>query len=96
MPIYEYACPACGRFELRRPFDQAGAPATCPTCGAGASRRYGPPNLVSTPAALARAKDRSERSAHEPEVATAQEWTAKMRRARLARPRHGHRRPWSL
>jgi len=34
MPIYEYRCSSCGNiFELRRPFSQAGEPATCPQCG---------------------------------------------------------------
>ncbi len=33
MPVYEYYCPNCRReFELRRPFSQSAAPASCPSC----------------------------------------------------------------
>ena len=32
MPLYEYQCPKCGRFELIRKFSDE-AVTTCPTCG---------------------------------------------------------------
>jgi putative FmdB family regulatory protein len=32
VPLYEYQCPQCGRFELIRRFSDA-ALSTCPTCG---------------------------------------------------------------
>ena len=32
MPLYEYSCPQCGRFELIRKFSDAPV-AICPTCG---------------------------------------------------------------
>ena len=32
MPLYEYSCPRCGRFELIRKFSDAPLE-TCPTCG---------------------------------------------------------------
>ena len=32
MPLYEYQCPKCGRFELIRKFSDAAVTA-CPTCG---------------------------------------------------------------
>ncbi len=32
MPLYEYQCPKCGRFELIRKFSDA-ALKSCPTCG---------------------------------------------------------------
>ena len=31
MPLYEYQCPGCGRFEIIRRFSDA-ALSTCPTC----------------------------------------------------------------
>jgi putative FmdB family regulatory protein len=93
MPIYEYACAACGRFELRRSVAQAGRPAACPHCGASAPRRYGPPNLIPARGALARGRERSERSAYEPEVVTAQEWARRASRGRPVRARH--RRHWT-
>ena len=30
MPLYEYACPACGVFEASRPMAQATLPDKCP------------------------------------------------------------------
>lgn len=34
MPIYEYHCKSCNMvFELRRGFDEADKPASCPHCG---------------------------------------------------------------
>jgi putative FmdB family regulatory protein len=43
VPLYEYQCPKCGRFELIRKF--ADPPlATCPTCGAEVQK------LLSAPA----------------------------------------------
>lgn len=43
MPLYEYQCPECGRFERIQKF--ADAPLTeCPTCGQGVQR------LLSAPA----------------------------------------------
>jgi putative FmdB family regulatory protein len=32
MPLYEYQCPQCGRFELIKKFSDAPVD-TCPTCG---------------------------------------------------------------
>ncbi len=43
MPLYEYSCPTCGRFELIRKFSDD--PVThCPTCGAEVQK------LLSSPA----------------------------------------------
>jgi putative FmdB family regulatory protein len=34
MPIYEFRCTKCGSdFEVKRPFSESSAPATCPHCG---------------------------------------------------------------
>ena len=43
MPLYEYQCPKCGRFELIRKFSDA-ALTTCPTCGSAVQK------LLSAPA----------------------------------------------
>ena len=43
MPLYEYQCPKCGRFELIRKFSDPPL-ATCPTCGAEVQK------LLSAPA----------------------------------------------
>ena len=40
MPIYEYHCPGCDvKFDQRRPYAQADAPAACPQCGTEDTRR---------------------------------------------------------
>jgi len=72
MPLYDYSCPACGVFEKWQPAARAGDPVACPGCGAEARRRYTPPNVVRTPVPVARAIERSERSAYEPRVVTRQ------------------------
>ena len=71
MPVYEYTCEACGPLELRFSMVDASAPRTCPTCNAPARRRFTPPGVARTPAPLRAARDREERSAHEPEVVAA-------------------------
>lgn len=40
MPIYEYLCQRCGRFESALPMEKAGGATTCPTCGQKAERQY--------------------------------------------------------
>ncbi len=68
MPIYEFICEGCGSFEERRSFEEAGNPAVCPECGSAARRVYSTPNLKTIPTALSNAMNRTEKSAHEPEV----------------------------
>ena len=43
MPLYEYQCPKCGRFELIKKFSDAPV-STCPTCGSEVQK------LLSAPA----------------------------------------------
>ncbi len=48
MPLYEYRCPQCGPFDVRRTLEEASTPLSCPTCTAPARRvytasRYGEP-----------------------------------------------------
>lgn len=61
MPVYEYRCPACGPFDLRRAFDQAVQPASCPACASPARRVYTSPATRSRsgPFAGASAPDRA-------------------------------------
>ena len=40
MPIYEFCCPDCGPFDLRRDMADAAATAPCPSCTRPAARRY--------------------------------------------------------
>lgn len=68
MPIYEFLCEDCGVFEERRSFEEAGNPADCPGCDTAARRVYSMPNLKTMPTALSTAMNRTEKSAHEPQV----------------------------
>ncbi|MGT2479025.1 FmdB family zinc ribbon protein (plasmid) [Methylobacterium oryzae CBMB20] len=38
MPIYDYACDACGPFTALRPMAMFRDPCACPECGGGAAR----------------------------------------------------------
>jgi putative FmdB family regulatory protein len=71
VPVYEFTCEACGPLELRLSMVDASAPRTCPRCDAPARRRFTPPGVARTPAPMRAARDREERSAHEPEVVAA-------------------------
>jgi putative FmdB family regulatory protein len=55
MPLYEYRCPQCGPFDLRRAVEEASAPLECPTCDAPARRVYSAPGTTSVKGPLSRA-----------------------------------------
>jgi putative FmdB family regulatory protein len=40
VPLYEFRCPSCGPFDLRRDMREAAQAAHCPSCGRPAQRRY--------------------------------------------------------
>jgi putative FmdB family regulatory protein len=40
VPLYEFSCPRCGLFDLRREMRDAPSTAPCPTCDQTAARRY--------------------------------------------------------
>ena len=40
MPLYEFRCPDCGPFDLRRDMQDAGGAADCPACSRPARRSY--------------------------------------------------------
>ena len=68
MPVYVFACPVCGRFELTRPMAQATDGARCPDCRHEARRVFTPPSLPALAPGLRRALETEEASAHEPRV----------------------------
>ena len=45
MPLYEYKCVTCGRFEQWRTLAEVGTPMFCPTCQAVAQRVFSAPNV---------------------------------------------------
>ena len=68
MPIYEFLCEDCGPLEQQRPLAESSEPMSCPSCGLAARRIYHMPATRKIPAALSEAMNRTEKSAHEPEV----------------------------
>ncbi|HEX4814074.1 MAG TPA: zinc ribbon domain-containing protein [Nonomuraea sp.] len=70
MATYAYRCARCAEIELAFPIGAAPATAPCPDCGATAVRRFSPPALARTPAALCARLERAARSASEPDVVT--------------------------
>ena len=89
MPIYAFACEACGEFDVTRGVADAAAPAACPTCGATARRVFSPPGLALLARPVSRVLALEEKSAHEPEVAT-------KKRGRPLPHRHAPTPPWVL
>ena len=83
MPVYVFACPECGSFELARPMAEASSRACCPTCEREARRVFTPPRLARLAAPMRRALEREEESAHEPRVVT----------EKRGRPLRRHREP---
>ncbi|MCX8102730.1 MAG: zinc ribbon domain-containing protein [Geminicoccaceae bacterium] len=81
MPLYEYACPACGIFTAWGRMATAEAPAPCPGCGAPAPRAIASPALGMERGRY-RAHARNERAAHEPGLVT--------RRGSRGEGGHGH------
>jgi putative FmdB family regulatory protein len=89
VPIYAFACVACGPFDLTRGAAEAGADAACPRCGMTARRVFTPPGLAVLARPLRGALDREEKSAHEPDVVS--------RKAGRPMPhRHEASPPWVL
>jgi putative FmdB family regulatory protein len=86
VPAYTFRCAGCGPFDLVRPMDEAGAPGTCPTCGASARRVFTAPGVPLLARPVRRALDLEERSAHEPAVAAAKTGRPLPRRRRPTPP----------
>jgi putative FmdB family regulatory protein len=65
---YEYRCPACGSFTVRRAMGSAAPSASCPACGRDGRRRFSAQPVRRVQGALAGALERQEASADHPEV----------------------------
>jgi putative FmdB family regulatory protein len=68
MPLYEFECSRCGRFDVWLQISQTGQDIACPTCRQVARRVYTPPVLLRSSPELRTARAIEEKSAHEPEV----------------------------
>jgi putative FmdB family regulatory protein len=90
MALYEFICETCGPYEVQRPISDASEPAPCPSCRHSGRRVFSPPGIVRTPAGMRRARDREEKSAHEPDVVARPE-------GRPLPPLHHHQHgpPWT-
>ena len=71
MPVYAFSCETCGPFDLWRPVADAGSVVRARRAGLPHGRRFTPPGVARTPAPLRSARDREDRSGHEPEVVRA-------------------------
>jgi putative FmdB family regulatory protein len=91
VPVYAFTCEACGPFELWRSVLDAAAALACPTCGAPARRRFTPPGVARTAPPLRAARDREDRSVHEPEVVR-----EPYGRSLPWGHRHAHGPPWTV
>jgi putative FmdB family regulatory protein len=77
MPIYEYECDEHGLFEARRPIAEFDAPGRCPTCALPSRRVLSAPRLRLVDRSDRVARDRNERSQHEPALVTREAGRAK-------------------
>ncbi|HEX5878765.1 MAG TPA: FmdB family zinc ribbon protein [Actinomycetota bacterium] len=68
MTEYEYRCPACGPFTVRRSMGSATPSAACPACRREGRRQFSALPVRRVQAALAGALERQEASADHPEV----------------------------
>jgi putative FmdB family regulatory protein len=67
MPIYDYACAACGPFSDFVPMDMFEADARCPDCGAAAPRALlSVPHLAGGQSQKMKAHALNEKNAHAP------------------------------
>ena len=89
MPLYVFACPECGSFEVARPMSEASSRTWCPTCQGEARRVFTPPRLARLVAPMRRALETEEASAHEPRVVTE-------KRGRPLKQRREPAPPWVL
>jgi putative FmdB family regulatory protein len=95
--MYEYECHTHGTFETMRALAEAALPEPCPACGAHASRILSAPRLAQVSRAERIARDRNERSSHEPRsVRKPQPAATHERRELPPLQRSPHSRPWAL
>jgi putative FmdB family regulatory protein len=69
MPLYDFLCEGCGRFEAWRPVTDPGA--ACPSCSLPARRVFSAPAVRRMAAPLRTALQREERSSAVPELVSA-------------------------
>jgi putative FmdB family regulatory protein len=97
MPLYEYDCHTHGTFEAVRVLTEAAQPEPCPTCHEHAPRILSAPRLAQVSRSDRIARDRNEKSGHEPLVVRKEQPArAHEGHERPALQRSPHSRPWAL
>lgn len=94
MPLYEYDCSRHGVFETMHSMHDAQAPERCPSCGEQAPRVLSAPRLARVSAHERKARDRNEKSRHEPRLSRKTNHPPKTERPALQASHHS--RPWCL
>lgn len=96
MPLYEYQCQQHGVFEDWAGMACASHPASCPFCRAASPRILSAVRGAQLPASELRARDRNERSRHEPRVVAANK-RASAGAEHGPKLQHAHgSRPWAI
>jgi putative FmdB family regulatory protein len=94
MPLYEYRCSDHGVFEAMGRMSRSGEPGSCPACEASAPRILSSVRGAQLERSQVIARDRNERSAHEPRLVETKKKVATGERPKPQRS-HGQR-PWVL
>lgn len=94
MPLYEYDCKQHGVFEAMRSMAQAEEPERCPSCSVPSPRVLSAPRLACIGAHERIARDRNEKSRHEPRMSQVPKAPVTGEPPAL-RVSHGSR-PWAL
>lgn len=87
MPVYEFSCPRCGRFDASRPMAAVPDSLDCPACESVSPRVISSVGLSRAGSPAARAIDAAARSATEPQVVTGRPGPARGTRT-TTDPRH--------
>jgi putative FmdB family regulatory protein len=94
MPLYEYDCNRHGVFETLHSMHDAQAPERCPSCGEQAPRVLSAPRLACVSPNERKARDRNEKSRHEPRISRKSDKPIKSERPAL-HTSHSSR-PWAI
>lgn len=94
MPLYEYQCAQHGVFEAMGDMTRSSEPSRCPDCEASAPRILSSVRGAQLERSQVVARDRNERAAHEPRIASSARKAPTGERPPIQRS-HGQR-PWVL
>jgi putative FmdB family regulatory protein len=96
MPLYEYDCKKHGVFESMHSMQEAEQPERCPSCGVSSPRVLSAPRLACVNRNERIARDRNEKSRHEPRVSKQPKAAVEAPGERPALRSSHTSRPWCL